>query len=1064
MLFVSLLALAFSENTYDDATGAAFIDTVGEGGVLTRDILNVLVKGVDANQNYMNIKALEIGDNVASLEESLFYEADRETNEHPALESLTLKNKVSVGKEAFKDCNRLATITTPSFSNIGNYAFENCAFETLEIGSLDEMGKGAFKSCSNLKYVDFPENIISLPELTFDSCEKFEFNTFIEKNPNITIFGSRSFGGLKNDEVTISVEIKEIADSFADSQIGNLTFDLKLQHVNGENSCFDNATITTLNLNIKKGADFENNQKKFISFFKDATITTVNLCIDKDFGDISFGDVCFFKDYDFNNLNFNQDDPSIKRYLFKYLKVKKFKWNVNGFPIGAFSTAEKIESLEFGEGVSFTKIGKDAFSDIKNISGITLPVSVESFEFESFQRSNFYGDFDLSNNKNLKTFWNGCFQLSKFYGEFMFPSNLEELNKPYIFNLCEFIGGKIDLGNSLKILGNFVFTSDNYNSAFTKYKIIFPETLQSIGKNCFQNSSIQTLDLSNCNELTEIGMYCFQTKALEKAILPYSLTTLGEGTFYESGLQSVEFKSSIQSSEPVVYHIDNIPVKAFFKNENLSTFEFPTSITSFGSHAFYEAGLTIVDLSQCNQLLSIGTNSFQNTVKLSTVKLPSSLQFIYGNAFQNSKLDSIIFGNDSQMETICQSAFQESGLKSIDFGEKSQLKSIESNAFYKTNLINIDLSKCANLKSIDKYCFQETKYLSEAKLPSALSNLGEGAFYSSSLISINFGEDSKLTSIQSKTFCSTKLKSITLPTGITSIGENAFNGAPITEIDLSQCASLSSIGNYAFRQANHEMKSAILPSSLSTMGEGAFSGTSLEDGISLNGCQLNSIPAMAFSNTNFTSFDFQSLNKTLQVINEKAFEGSSLQKVNFSGCSDLRTIGKSAFQNSNSLISVELSYKVERLEEQCFYGCKLNEFIIPSGNYLQVIEKDFISGNINFNKLVIPNGVSSKIEFVPDDEDGHILKDLPENFVIVLPDSAKNDTSLKNKFKSSSGNNVNVKYISDTDDDDGLKPGIIVVIVVVCVIVVAIIVVVSIIIMKKKKPSNEDESKESVSI
>lgn len=773
MLFVSLLALAFSENTYDDATGAAFIDTVGEGGVLTRDILNVLVKGVDANQNYMNIKALEIGDNVASLEESLFYEADRETNEHPALESLTLKNKVSVGKEAFKDCNRLATITTPSFSNIGNYAFENCAFETLEIGSLDEMGKGAFKSCSNLKYVDFPENIISLPELTFDSCEKFEFNTFIEKNPNITIFGSRSFGGLKNDEVTISVEIKEIADSFADSQIGNLTFDLKLQHVNGENSCFDNATITTLNLNIKKGADFENNQKKFISFFKDATITTVNLCIDKDFGDFSFGDVCFFKDYDFNNLNFNQDDPSKIRYLFKYLKVKKFKWNVNGFPNGAFSTAEKIESLEFGEGVSFTKIGKNAFSDIKNISGITLPVSVESFEYGSFQRSNFYGDFDLSNNKNLKTFWNGCFQLSKFYGEFMFPSNLEELNKPYIFNLCEFIGGKIDLGNSLKILGNCVFASDEYNSAFTKYQIIFPETLQSIGPNCFLCSNIQTLDLSNCNELTEIGIYCFKTKALEKAILPYSLTTLGEG---------------------------------------------------------------------------------------------------------------------------------------------------------------------------------------------------------------------------------------------------------------------------------------------------AFSGTSLEDGISLNGCQLNSIPAMAFSNTNFISFDFQSLNKTLQVINEKAFEGSSLQKVNFSGCSDLRTIGKSAFQNSNSLISVELSYKVERLEEQCFYGCKLNEFIIPSGNYLQVIEKDFISGNINFNKLVIPNGVSSKIEFVPDDEDGHILKDLPENFVIVLPDSAKNDTSLKNKFKSSSGNNVNVKYISDTDDDDGLKPGIIVVIVVVCVIVVAIIVVVSIIIMKKKKPSNEDESKESVSI
>ena len=943
MLFRSL---AFSENTYDDATGAAFIDTVGEGGVLTRDILNVLVKGVDANQNYMNIKALEIGDNVASLEESLFYEADRETNEHPALESLTLKNKVSVGKEAFKDCNRLATITTPSFSNIGNYAFENCAFETLEIGSLDEMGKGAFKSCSNLKYVDFPENIISLPELTFDSCEKFEFNTFIEKNPNITIFGSRSFGGLKNDEVTISVEIKEIADSFADSQIGNLTFDLKLQHVNGENSCFDNATITTLNLNIKKGADFENNQKKFISFFKDATITTVNLCIDKDFGDFSFGDVCFFKDYDFNNLNFNQDDPSKIRYLFKYLKVKKFKWNVNGFPNGAFSTAEKIESLEFGEGVSFTKIGKNAFSDIKNISGITLPVSVESFEYDSFQRSNFYGDFDLSNNKNLKTFWNGCFQLSKFYGEFMFPSNLEELNKPYIFNLCEFIGGKIDLGNSLKILGNCVFASDEYNSAFTKYQIIFPETLQSIGPNCFLYSNIQTLDLSNCNELTEIGIYCFQTKALEKAILPYSLTTLGEGTFYESGLQSVEFKSSIQSSEPVVYHIDNIP----------------------------------------------------------------------------------------------------------------------SYAFYKTNLINIDLSKCANLKSIDKYCFQETNSLSEAKLPSALSNLGEGAFYSSSLKSIDFGEDSKLTSIQSKTFCSTKLKSITLPTGITSIGENAFNGAPITEIDLSQCASLSSIGNYAFSQANHEMKSAILPSSLSTMGEGAFSGTSLEDGISLNGCQLNSIPAMAFSNTNFISFDFQSLNKTLQVINEKAFEGSSLQKVNFSGCSDLRTIGKSAFQNSNSLISVELSYKVERLEEQCFYGCKLNEFIIPSGNYLQVIEKDFISGNINFNKLVIPNGVSSKIEFVPDDEDGHILKDLPENFVIVLPDSAKNDTSLKNKFKSSSGNNVNVKYISDTDDDDGLKPGIIVVIVVVCVIVVAIIVVVSIIIMKKKKPSNEDESKESVSI
>lgn len=112
----------------------------------------------------------------------------------------------------------------------------------------------------------------------------------------------------------------------------------------------------------------------------------------------------------------------------------------------------------------------------------------------------------------------------------------------------------------------------------------------------------------------------------------------------------------------------------------------------------------IIDLSS-NYLTSLGFAAFDNCKNLESVILPSSLQTIGDNAFQNTPLNSVDFSNCTALSSIGAGAFSGSGIKVLD------------------------LSKCTSLTTITKQAFFHATLLTSIELPNTVTTIGSSAFY-----------------------------------------------------------------------------------------------------------------------------------------------------------------------------------------------------------------------------------------------------------------------------------------------------------------------------------------------
>ena len=96
--------------------------------------------------------------------------------------------------------------------------------------------------------------------------------------------------------------------------------------------------------------------------------------------------------------------------------------------------------------------------------------------------------------------------------------------------------------------------------------------------------------------------------------------------------------------------VQSLADEVFSNWSGLTSVKIPKSVTSIGEKSFYFTGLRSITFDQDSSLTSIGNNAFYNTA-LSTVTLPSSLTSLGSTVFQNcSNLTSaVINGNISSV-------------------------------------------------------------------------------------------------------------------------------------------------------------------------------------------------------------------------------------------------------------------------------------------------------------------------------------------------------------------------------------------------------------------------------
>ena len=190
--------------------------------------------------DFNNIKEVEIGNGVTSIEGFVFYNCTRLASVAipdsvtsigiyafrgcSSLTSVAIPNSVtSIGDSAFRGCSSLTSITIPnSVTSIGDYVFYDCSSLTSVTipDSVTRIGYSAFYGCSNLTSVTIPDSVTSIGDSAFQGCSSL---TSVTIPDSVTSIGIYAFYGCSNlTSITIPDSVTSI-EAYAFHECRNLT-------------------------------------------------------------------------------------------------------------------------------------------------------------------------------------------------------------------------------------------------------------------------------------------------------------------------------------------------------------------------------------------------------------------------------------------------------------------------------------------------------------------------------------------------------------------------------------------------------------------------------------------------------------------------------------------------------------------------------------------------------------------------------------------------------------------------------------------------------------------------
>lgn len=844
----------------------------------------------------------------------------------PAKDGEAYKFNLEIGNYVFYYARLLTSVTLPeNLTSIGNYAFYNTGLESINIpANVTSIGSSAFAGDSG----NF--GIKPLTQLTFAPGSKLE------------TIGSSAFNSQSLVEVNIPASVKEIQQgafsknvmlssfTFAAPAEGEAVEDLVI----GNNAFSADSALATINIparTISIGNNaFINSGLESITFEGGAELET----------DEEPEDAVGAADAPAEDVPDGSHLESIGDMAFNYTQLKSivFPRTVN----------------DDGE----LKLGNNLFVGCTSLKEVTLSSTVLSI-------SNVF-----AGNGTIETI-----KVAKANSKYV----VDENGAPIIYEKGEDGGLSIalmyaDTSETLTLGGTRIGAGALTNITGVKHIIIsasvveigdrafenctsledvtiMPDSaLQTVGAYVFQNClALTTVDFSNATRLSTFadgafpssGAYSSNGKAadckglfngcvsLQKVILGSGVTKLGVSMFSGSAVQEVDLSRATKLKEFANYAFANTP--------NLRTVTLPAAesnnIEHLGAFAFYCSGIVELDLSSCVKLkyaapdLAIAQNpnsgkgiggtsqyaaNFAYAESLQTVTFPSSMLGFGQYAFRGCKSLKTLNGieNVSEFYDYC---FAETGDFTLVTGDLDV--TIYKYAFYKAGDVKITAPETHKITftgaSSGNYIFSESGITTWTIRTQDVYENGSYMFNKcASLRSVNVAKGGA--------------------NNFTTIFSNMFKDCSALEsIDFAGMENLNKIGSSAFA-VTKDSKTGY--------------NTSLDGVIDLSGTKVETIEASAFNGQ--IKIDKIIMPSTLTTLGNAT--GSSvfqdceeLATVDFTQCTLLTLIGKSAFSGCTKLDHIDLSNTaITRIYSNVFQNCSsLNDIKLPAKQQLTMIDQ-----------------------------------------------------------------------------------------------------------------------------
>ena len=711
--------------------------------------------------------------------------------------SVSLNDVITeIGSNCFYDCGNLESVDLKNVITIDNYAFENCnSLETLTIpSSVTTIGYSAFAYCSSIESLTIPSSVISIGSDAFSNINDLNY-LYINTNADLSESGLM----VKKDNVFYAIISRNEAaaskiDYYSNADTITIKSSLNLGNIYNVYTINEEAFYYETSLKyvtIQEGLKYIRKNA-----FKNSGLITISIP-----NSIEVVEEDVFANC--NSLTYTTEDHC--NYLGNSNNNYVVLVSANLYE-GSGNSSQIVTSLSINQNCRI--IYNKAF---------------HAGQWQTYSGASYYTGHQVTGSLSLpnvvyigKNAFNNCLKLTSV----TLGSGLKIIESG-AFKNCHYMDSPT-LPSSLTTIGSLAFSETGRYVSTSFYSITIPSSVTSIGTNAFEmvkaifyygtatganwgatylnpvyEDGVIYVDnvLTDCLNPTDLVIKSGTTKIKDSAlkdcttltsvVIPSSVTSIERYAFMGcTSLQSVTLpNTTIGLDNGVFYDCSSLQSIDLSKATLLNTTSFLSGCTQ----------LTTVVLP--NNITTLGQSMFFGCTSLTNVTIPSSVTTISNAAFyQCSSLGNLTI--PSSVTTIGSSAFTGAYIQNVNFESIESLCSIQfgdyaANPFYvATNkLINnqpiVNVTIPNTITSL-KYTFVKCTTLESVIIPSSVTTIGNSTF-----------ED-----------C-TALQSVTIPSSVTTIGSYAFSG----------CSSLDNL---------------TIPTSVITMGNAAFSGCTSLSSIEIN--------------------------------------------------------------------------------------------------------------------------------------------------------------------------------------------------------------------------------------